>query len=206
MNNTLLDGDKVLVYKKGGVKRGSVLVIHHNDDTFIKRCMAMPGDEFKMVMGKVFVNGTECAQPPYVIQRGSDNTAASAQVSHNDGREVDVMVYEQYGKYWTADDFGPYTVPAKGASINTDTATVRLYRQVIETEMGVKQLPDSLFKAGKYTFKNDYIFVLGDNRPASRDSRTFGAVAMNNIVGSTNMVLYSKHNFFSSGRLLKKFL
>jgi signal peptidase I len=205
MSNTLLDGDKVLVYKKGEVKRGSILVLHHNDDTFIKRCIGMPGDEIKMVKGKIYINGTECTQPAGIIpgEQGSDTNKLPGNPV-NGGSAVNIMVYEQYGRYWTADDFGPYTVPAKGASIDTDSATIRLYRDVLEAELGVKTLPSSIYRTGKYTFKKNYIFVMGDNRPVSRDSRTFGVVLMENVVGSTNLVLYSKHSFFNSGRFFKK--
>jgi signal peptidase I len=201
MNNTLLDGDKMLIYKQGEIKRGKILVLHHNDDTFIKRCIGMPGEELRIIKGKIYINGTECVEPSNIIPYSAD-TFANMQQDRN--RVVDIMVYEQYGRYWTASDFGPYIVPAKGNSINTDSASVRLYRQVLEAETGTMILPDSIYKMGKYTFKKNYIFVMGDNRPSSRDSRTFGVVLMENVVGSTNRVLYSKHNFFNSGRFFKK--
>ena len=80
---------------------------------------------------------------------------------------------------WNMKDFGPLYVPAKGETIELDYLNRAIYGPVIEYETGF--WPDSCLKA--HTFKHDYYFALGDNSLDSNDSRYWGFVPDEFIIG-----------------------
>ena len=80
---------------------------------------------------------------------------------------------------WNIKNWGPITVPAKGAKITLDNLTRELYRQVIEFETA-QTLADSV---KEYTFRKDYYFAVGDNAMSSFDSRYWGFIPEEFIIG-----------------------
>lgn len=114
------------------------------------------------------------------------------------------------GKYkWTLDDFGPITIPGKGKTIKIDTANVEVYRRAITAyekhELEVKD--QKIFIDGKetteFTFEMDYYFMMGDNRYNSQDSRYWGFVPEDHVVGKPIMVFFSRENGIRWSRIFK---
>lgn len=99
---------------------------------------------------------------------------------------------------WSTDDFGPLWVPKKGETVVLDEQTVPIYSGVIKrferlqnVEIKLRELYIDGKKATQYTFKQDYYFMMGDNRHNSMDSRSWGFVPEDHIVGKPVMVLFS---------------
>jgi len=147
---------------------------------YVKRCVALPGDTLLIDSGKVYVNKKR-------IENGFELPENSIQ----NKTFYNPNFFPHFSSYkWNLDYFGPLTVPGKGIQIKLSNENLYIYRSIIEdVEKNKIQNVNGVFylnglPVSTYTFKTDYYFMLGDNRHNSIDSRYWGFVPENHIVGN----------------------
>lgn len=111
---------------------------------------------------------------------------------------------------FTFDNMGPITIPNKGLQIVLNKETFSLYEKAINSSEGckIKQVNNQYYidgiKVTSYTFKNNYYFMMGDNREGTLDSRRWGFIPESHIISKVQCVLYSNYqDEFQWDRLFK---
>ena len=223
---------------------------------YVKRCVGVPGDQFEIKDGIVFVNGKELilperARPQFSYKVALDGktpidfeyllqdmditdgagfmdaekrdtlfiaalTAANAErlqqipgitgVQKIISKEVESGIFPHINK-WNRDNFGPIYIPQQGKTVTLNLETLPFYKAIItDYEKNDLKVTGSEIRingkiATSYTFQQNYYWMMGDNRHNSEDSRYWGYVPENHIVGKPTFIWMS---YDSNAKGLKK--
>jgi len=115
-----------------------------------------------------------------------------------DPQRGDYNIFPHDARYpWNRDNFGPVIVPRKGDTIRLTLLNLCIYQRVIEVyekkhlEVRQDQILIDGVSATSYTFEQDYYFVLGENLHHSRDSRHWGFLPEDHIIGKPVLIWFS---------------
>ncbi len=157
---------------------------------YIKRCVALPGDTFSIIDAHYYVKGC-----PEVLGNVESQNNLLALLNEGTHKEIYLKGYPHDSLFdWDIRNFGPLYVPAKGSIVMMNKANAILYKQLIEYEQKMKihisgdtvLLNNHLIKW--YRFRQNYYFMAGDKTRDSQDSRYWGLLPEDFIVGKATMI------------------
>lgn len=144
---------------------------------FIKRCVGCPGDT-------IYINNCRYYNSKKGYEVGIPESATNLLFSTPDSILIMNRCFKA-GQFaskedeWTVKYFGPVAIPYKGMVINLDSLSIKLYSSLLEYETG----RSAKASGEQYIFIHDYYFLAGDNVSDSNDSRYFGLVPDDFIIG-----------------------
>jgi len=179
-------------------ERGDIVVFEYpgdrddmepqNIDNYVKRCIGTPGDTIEIRNKVVFVNGRQSMIPPKIQYLMPQPFPAEIQ---------DRNIFPK-GSGWNKDHYGPYVLPKEGETIELTKENVEWWRTIIDREHDKRVVglnDDGVTINGEnvksYTMQKGYYFMMGDNRDDSSDSRFWGLVPRDLIVGEALMIYWS---------------
>jgi len=125
--------------------------------------------------------------------------------------DSDRRVYPFDSHYnWTKDNYGPFWIPKKGATLQLNVVNYIFYERAIrDYEKNKLEIRNGKFfindkESSSYTFQMDYYWMMGDNRHQSLDSRFWGFVPEDHVVGEAWMIWLSWKSGVRWSRLFKK--
>lgn len=156
---------------------------------YIKRCVGVPGDSIQVVNKVLYRNGQVFPNP---LQSKFIAPLQPPGIANN-------RVFPK-GSGWNEDNYGPVRIPKKGDVIKIDSTNFEGWKMFLVKEgaanvvlnPGNELVVDGVkYPNGNYIAKRDYLFMMGDNRNNSLDSRFWGFMPMENVVGEAFMIYWS---------------
>ncbi len=155
---------------------------------YVKRLIAGPHDTLKITDGKIYVNGKTILLP---------STFKAPKLLNEEEIGQEETIYPP-GAKWNRISYGPIIIPAKGDSIKIAPENFEKWQSVIVMDHGER----SLLSEGtlvtldgraifEYVLTQDHYFVIGDNFEESMDSRHFGFITDNMIIGKAMFIYWS---------------
>jgi len=155
---------------------------------YVKRCVGEPGDIIEIKNKVVYINGEELHRPPHIQY-------LMPQILPKSYTRPDIF---PNGSGWNKDQYGPLVIPKKGDVVKLTLDNIENYRMIINRTYGkdvVRINDNKIFIDGEevteYEIPQDYYFAMGDNRDDSADSRYWGFVPREKIVGEALMIYWS---------------
>jgi len=191
----------------GNIERGDIMVFNalkrkyhwgelsfYKNKYFIKRCMSIAGDTLQIRDCRYYINGKKMTG---VFDEGQRVLSEIINDPiRRDSSFVSINAFP-YNCGWTLKDFGPFYIPKSGDTIEINQKTMSLYGAIIRWELS----EDIVEKNNQYfvkdtlltyhVFDNDCYFVAGDFAANSDDSRFWGLVPRDFIVGKATTIIYS---------------
>jgi len=227
MENTMLNGDYILVnklcygihkpltnkylYEYNNVKLNDLIVFifpGERDEVkpkevlaYNQRCVGLPGDTIEIVDKALFNNNKEFPSPQTIkfitpIQKA--NLSNPRMFPKNSG--------------WNEDNYGPIRVPKEGDKIKIDSNNYESWKYFVMKEENkirlgrdnIVYVNDNPLTDGMYTVKRNYVFAMGDNRNNALDSRYWGFIPMENVIGKPYFIYWSWDMNINTIDLIKK--
>lgn len=211
-----VEGEKVDIKRSPGytrIKNNDVVVFHiphpntwdkiemNMSKYFIKRCIGISGDTLRIINGYYVINSD--------TSKKYGNIVAEQQLSQTTKESLPNGVYHTFPwdstLNWNIKNFGPLFIPRVGDKISLNRTNILLYKKIIEWEKGYPltyrndTLWDNEIPLSTHIFSHNYYFMGGDKVENSQDSRYWGLLPDDLIVGKASFIWKSKEPY--SGKI-----
>jgi len=214
MSPTLKPGDRLFCYK---IKENSEKSIHPdlnrkdivvfnpvfsiNTDSpkhLVKRIVGLPGDTIQIKNGALLVNSEYLNELNAIYQRGLNiNDESDFRIKF---LAHEILFPNDSSISYSILNFGPLIVPKASKHVELSKQNFAIYKSIIKRENKTKPdilLTDSILISANrhlsYTFTEDYVFVIGDNYFLSNDSRHWGFLPIENVIGKSVFAVKLSH-------------
>ena len=165
---------------------------------YLKRCVAKAGDTLEVKNKILFVNNKEYKLPKY--GKYDENLPMRAGDNFNTF---------PVGRNFTRDNYGPLRIPKKGDVIDLNSQNIKewdvfIAREGHQVSVTSNDILIDNKKVSKYTVERNYCFGMGDNRDNSLDSRYWGFIPFDNVVGTPIIVYWSWNTDIPLGKIFDK--
>ncbi len=174
-------------------------------ENYIKRCVGVPGDLIEVKDQVLHVNGEQGTIFPGIqtsgmpLPKGYYHMMVDSAQFYPDYTNVKYFpIFPNDPQYdWTEDNFGPLKIPAAGDVVELNHKTLPIYQRIIHAYEGhhLEEKEDGIYVDGKktttYTIEMNYYWLMGDNRNNSADSRFWGFVPEDHVVGHAAFIWLS---------------
>jgi len=215
-----IPGDSLQIIKGDVYVNGKILGLHDRQRLQFSYNVETDGSQFNeeyifnelQITDRIRVN----SQNSYTFSALTDENVARL-LNNPMVKSVTKVIDNQGNKYvfphtrdWNADNYGPIYIPQAGKTVSLTKETLPFYKEII-TDYEKKELQvngDEIRINGQvvnsYTFEMDYYWMMGDNRHNSEDSRYWGYVPSDHIVGKPVFIWMSLDQNVPWGQVLDK--
>jgi signal peptidase I len=200
------NGLSLPIFPQRAIRRGDVVVFKYPEDpqtNFVKRVIGLPGETIEYKQGKVYINGEELPEHQLYVKSQIPDDAKDLEIVQDPGQrqgaQWTVYLYEEEhsvastfnnesGKYAVHQ---PFKIPVKGDPVPEEIKEDQKLARIYDAD-------------GDGRYDSDQYFCMGDNRDNSLDSRFWGTVPRDQVVGHAMFVYWSIDRASTDGNFLTR--
>lgn len=191
-NEINITKEKIYVFSIPAMKSNIKYFSGEENSKYVKRCVGFPNDTLHFIERQLYINSHLLKEYHINPLKNNNKNNLAGIIYPIHIANSSTIFYPHDSLYsWNFYNIGPLYIPKKNIKIQLTDSMEILYKDIILYE--TKDISnDTLVTMGEYTFKKDYYYFVGDNFYGSIDSRHWGMIPEENIIGEVKCVLWSE--------------